>query len=150
MEYIYGVQHTQEIVAIGLPFVWCGLVLGISFIETPLKFRAPGITIPLGLGIGRLVFRALNASELAIACVLLIVVARQAAHWQLVMLAALVALLLLQTLWLRRRLDRRALRLIAGDALPSSSLHLIYIAVETVKLIALPALGVALADRFIT
>lgn len=143
-------QHAQEIVAIGLPFVWCGLVLGISFIETPLKFRAPGITLPLGLGIGRLVFRALNAGELAIACVLLIVVARQAARWQLVMLAALVALLLLQSLWLRPRLDRRTLRLIAGEALPSSSLHLIYIVLEAVKLIALPALGVALADRFIT
>ena len=41
-------------------FVWLGMVFAISFLEAPLKFRAPGITIPLGLGIGRLVFRALN------------------------------------------------------------------------------------------
>jgi len=27
-------------------------VLAISFLEAPLKFRAPGITIQLGLGIG--------------------------------------------------------------------------------------------------
>lgn len=38
------------------PALWLGLVIGISFIEAPLKFTALGITIPLGLGIGRLVF----------------------------------------------------------------------------------------------
>jgi hypothetical protein len=45
------------------------MVLAISFIETPLKFRAPGVTLQIGLGIGRLVFRALNACELALAAV---------------------------------------------------------------------------------
>ena len=57
-------------VAVAATFVWLGVVLAISFIEAPLKFRAPGITIPLGLGIGRLVFRALNAAEAVLAIVL--------------------------------------------------------------------------------
>jgi len=48
------------VVGVAAPFVWLGMVVAISFVETPLKFRAPGITVPLGLGIGRLVFRALN------------------------------------------------------------------------------------------
>ncbi|MEM0967027.1 MAG: hypothetical protein AAGJ81_12845 [Verrucomicrobiota bacterium] len=43
-----------------VPGVWLGLVIGISFLEAPLKFQAPGITLELGLGIGRLVFGALN------------------------------------------------------------------------------------------
>ncbi|WP_373865557.1 MULTISPECIES: hypothetical protein [Pseudonocardia] len=47
-------------------WVWVGMVLAISFIEAPLKFRAPGITTVLGLGIGRLVFRALNIAELVL------------------------------------------------------------------------------------
>jgi hypothetical protein len=51
-----------EVVQIAVPFVWLGVVLAISFLETPLKFRAPGITVPLGLGVGRLVFRALRTS----------------------------------------------------------------------------------------
>ena len=55
---------------LAVPFIWLGMVLAISFLETPLKFRAPGITVPLGLGIGRLVFRALNAAELAFAVAL--------------------------------------------------------------------------------
>jgi hypothetical protein len=54
-------------VAAAVIFVWVGLVLAISFLEAPLKFRAPGVTIPIGLGIGRLVFRALNTVEVVLA-----------------------------------------------------------------------------------
>jgi hypothetical protein len=45
-------------VAVAGVFIWLGMVLAISFMETPLKFRAPRITLQLGLGIGRLVFTA--------------------------------------------------------------------------------------------
>ena len=63
-----GVRVTgANVVQIAVPFIWLGMVLAISFLETPLKFRAPGITVPLGLGIGRLVFRALAVVELALA-----------------------------------------------------------------------------------
>ena len=51
-------------VATAAVFVWLGMVLAISFLETPLKFRAPGVDIPIGLGIGRIVFRALNRAEI--------------------------------------------------------------------------------------
>lgn len=50
-------------VALAAVFVWLGFVCAISFMEAWLKFRAPGITLPLGLGIGRLVFAALNKVE---------------------------------------------------------------------------------------
>jgi hypothetical protein len=52
-----GVNRAHAILQIATPLVWLGMVLGISVLETPLKFRAPGITRALGLGIGRLVFR---------------------------------------------------------------------------------------------
>ena len=54
-------------VAVAVVFVWLGLVVAISFIEAPLKFRAPGVSLPIGLGVGRLVFRALNAVEAVLA-----------------------------------------------------------------------------------
>ena len=57
-------------VAVAVVFVWLGMVVAISFIEAPLKFRAPGVTLQIGLGIGRLVFRALNGCELLLAAVL--------------------------------------------------------------------------------
>jgi hypothetical protein len=49
---------TSAATAGAVTFVWLGMVLAISFLEAPLKFRAPGVTIPVGLGIGRLVFRS--------------------------------------------------------------------------------------------
>jgi hypothetical protein len=57
-------------VATGVTFVWLGMVLAISFLETPLKFHAPEVTLRVGLGIGRVVFRALNAAAIALAVVL--------------------------------------------------------------------------------
>lgn len=56
-----------------LTVLWFGVVFAISFIEAPLKFQAPDITIPLGLGIGRLVFAALNIVEAVILVSLIIV-----------------------------------------------------------------------------
>lgn len=41
-------------------FVWCGCIIAISFMESWLKFRAPGVTLRIGLNIGKLVFNALN------------------------------------------------------------------------------------------
>jgi hypothetical protein len=141
--------HVEQLLAIALPFTWLGLVLGVSALETPLKFRAPGITLALGLGIGRLVFRALNRTELVLAVVLTVVVAQRARSWPLVVLGVTDALLLAQVLWLRPRLDRRALRVIDGDDAPASSLHLVYIALEGVKVLLLPVLGAGLAWRWI-
>lgn len=43
------------------------MVGAISFVEAPLKFRAPNITLALGLGIGKLVFQMLNRIEIVFA-----------------------------------------------------------------------------------
>lgn len=131
--------------AAAVPFVWLGMVLAISFLEAPLKFRAPGITLPLGLGIGRLVFRALNAAELALAVLLAAAGAAATmpvAAWLL--LAGLVGLLAAQALLLRPSLDRRATAILAGRTPPPSRKHLAYIVLEGVKVFALPVLGVVL------
>jgi hypothetical protein len=48
-------------------FVWLGMVLAASFLETPLKFRAAGVDLRTGLAIGRLVFSALNTAEIVLA-----------------------------------------------------------------------------------
>jgi uncharacterized membrane-anchored protein len=53
----------EAAVAVAVVFVWVGMVLATSFLEAPLKFRAPNVTLQIGLGIGRLVFRALTPSK---------------------------------------------------------------------------------------
>lgn len=138
-------SRAGEVTTIAVPFVWLGMVLAISFLEAPLKFRAPGITLPLGLGIGRLVFRALNIVELALAALLVAAgaVARlPGIGWLLV--AVLVGLLAVQVLLLRPRLDRRARQLLAGQTPPPSRQHLAYVALEGAKVLALPVLGAVL------
>ena len=50
-------------VAAAATLIWLGMVLAISFLEAPLKFRAEGLELRVGLAIGRIVFRALNFAE---------------------------------------------------------------------------------------
>jgi hypothetical protein len=136
---------TGQVIGAGTAFVWLGMVLAISFLETPLKFRAPGITLPLGLGIGRLVFRALNTIEITLAAILLAALLTYrpgVSGWALLGIAG--ALLATQTGLLRPRLDRRARQIITGQTPPPSRLHLAYIALEILKVAALIALGTLL------
>ena len=51
---------------------WSGMVFVISFIEAPLKFKAPFVTEIIGLGIGQLVFHALNKAEWLMSIIILI------------------------------------------------------------------------------
>jgi hypothetical protein len=137
------------VVQVAVPFTWLGMVLAISFLETPLKFRAPGITVPLGLGIGRLVFRALAVAELALAASLtaaLVLVNRSvivgAASWTFT--ALLWAVLAVQASVLRPRLDQRARLVVAGESPPRSRLHLAYVALDGIKVVLLSVVGVVL------
>jgi hypothetical protein len=132
-------------VAVAAVFVWLGMVLAISFIETPLKFRAPGVTLPIGLGIGRLVFRALNTCELALAAIVVgcFVVTRPPIG--IAVAAAVAAITLLaQLLAVRPRLTGRSDAVLAGGEGPRSRAHWVYVGLEIVKVIALLNVGVSL------
>lgn len=137
-----------QVLAVGVAFVWVGAVVAISFVEAPLKFRAPGITVALGLGIGRLVFRALNRVECVLALVLTAALPRSGAGVTSVawgFLIAAWAVLLGQLVGLRPVLDRRARRLLAREPVPRSRLHLAYVGGEATKVVVLVVLGWVLA-----
>lgn len=141
-------MDTWVAVAVAAIFVWLGMVLAISFLEAPLKFRAPGITIALGLGIGRLVFRALNACEIALAAV---VVVALVIGWPGpgVIAATLVAIgaLLIQVIGVRPALTRRSDVVLADPAQAEagrSNVHYVYVAFEIVKVVALLVSGILL------
>ena len=132
-------------VAVAAVFMWLGMVLAISFIETPLKFRAPGVTLPIGLGIGRLVFRALNACELALAAIVVACFVVTPPPTGITVAAAVaVATLLAQVLAVRPRLTRRSDAVLAGGEGPRSRAHWVYVGLEIVKMIALLIAGVSL------
>jgi hypothetical protein len=132
-------------VAVSVTFVWVGMVLAISFLEAPLKFRAPGVTTGIGLGIGRLVFRALNVCELVFAVVVAaaLLATSHGATVDVTYTVAIIALFF-QTVVVRPLLARRTTEVLAGDEGTRSRAHLVYIVLEVVKLIALIVGGVAL------
>ena len=119
--------------------VWLGMVLAISFLEAPLKFRAPGITVQLGLGIGQIVFRALNICEVVLAA--LVVVGLVAGHGGATgtgLLTAAVVVLGVQLLVVRPALRARSRKVLAqGSSGKRSKQHLWYVAFEVVKAILL-------------
>jgi hypothetical protein len=131
-------------VATAVTFVWLGMVLAISFLEAPLKFRAPGVTIPLGLGIGRLVFRALNAVEAVLALALAVCLAVGDPGAAAFPAVVAVAVLLVQVLAVRPRLTRRSDTVLAGEDAPRSRAHYGYVALEVLKVAALVVTGVLL------
>jgi hypothetical protein len=134
--------------AVGAVFVWLGMVLAISFLETPLKFRAPGVTIQVGLGIGRLVFRALNICEVVLAAVALVaVVLGRPPAGAVVALVVAVAALGAQVVVVRPALTRRSDAVLAdADVAESgrSHAHLAYVGFEVAKVVALLVCGVLL------
>jgi hypothetical protein len=126
-------------------FVWLGMVLAISFLEAPLKFRAPGVTLPIGLGIGRLVFRALNVCEAVLAAAMLVSVVISPPISAAGMAAGVAVIVLLtQVLAVRPALTRRSEATLAGAEVPRSRAHWIYVGLEVVKVIALLVAGVLL------
>jgi len=124
-------------------FTWLGMVLAISFMEAPLKFRAPGITLQLGLGIGRLVFRALNGAEVVLLLVIAIALVVGPRPAPVVWAAVAAAVVLLaQLLGVRPVLTKRSDRVLAGENAPRSGAHYVYVGLEVVKVAALIVLGV--------
>jgi hypothetical protein len=137
-----GAAHA---VATAATLVWLGMVVAISFIEAPLKFRAPGVTLQIGLGIGRLVFRALNACELALGAVVVASFAVKLPPTGIGVAAGIaVVILLSQVLIVRPRLARRSDAVLAGEDAPRSRAHWAYIGLEIPKVIALLIAGMLL------
>jgi hypothetical protein len=127
-------------VAAAVSFTWLGMVLAISFFEAPLKFRAPDVTLRIGLGIGRVVFRALNRAEMVLLLLLGAAAAIAGVTAQIGLAATLAVLLAVQLGVVRPVLNRRSDRVLAGEDLPRSRVHLGYVALEVVK-VALLALS---------
>lgn len=132
-------------VAVAVVFIWLGMVAAISFIETPLKFRAPGVTLQIGLGIGRLVFRVLNSCELVLAAVLIATfVIEPPVVGAAVSAGVAVVMLVAQVLLVRPRLTRRSDAVLAGGEGPRSRAHWVYVGLELVKVAGLLITGVLL------
>lgn len=128
-------KNMSKITLAAATFIWCGLLMGISFMEAPLKFQAPGITLALGLGIGQLVFGVLNKMELILAAMI------GASLWMIqpvkkinIAYGIVIAILLIQTFVLLPFLSERIVMIQNGQTPPASPMHWYYIVAEVIKL----------------
>ena len=133
----------RKFIQVAIPFIWFGAIGAISFMEAPLKFQAPGITLPLGLSVGRLIFFALNKIEIVLAAIFLLslIGPRTIGRASVLIFGAIALILFAETVWLLPVLDVRAAQVIAGTAEPFSNLHIVYIAFDAIKFILLFVLG---------
>ncbi|HUQ55577.1 hypothetical protein [Lentzea sp.] len=136
---------TAVAAVLAVVFLWLGHVVAISFIEAPLRFRAPDVTVRIGIGIGRVVFRALNTVESVLALILVVIFVAGAAGTDAVIpIVIAVVVLAAQLVLVRPRLTRRTTRAMAGEQLPRSRAHLVYVLFEIVKAAALLTGGLLL------
>lgn len=128
-------------------FVWIGFVCAISFMEAWLKFQAPGIDLAIGLGIGKLVFAALNKVEwvLGISIFISLLLAKEnfIKGTNLLYLFTML-ILLVQSFWLLPALDERADLYIQQVDIGPSNLHFYYVAMEVLKVFCLTIFGIKL------
>ena len=133
---------------IAVSFVWAGMVAALSFVETPLKFRAPGMTEALGVAVGRVVFAAMNRIEIGLALIIvatLVFTKRDVTKYGL--FAAITATVLVETIWLLPALDARARALLSGNRPDPSFHHTLFVIAEIVKVVMLIAFGLITARR---
>ncbi len=140
----------QQPVAIACLFTWTGFVCAISFMEAWLKFRAPGVTLPIGLGIGKLVFGALNKVEWVFAVVVsvsAVIYGKSLFTVPNISLFVIVAILVVQTAWLLPALDARAELHIQNKLVAPSNLHFWFVGGELVKVVGLFITAVSLFNN---
>lgn len=143
-------RTVQQPIALFALIFWLGFISSISFMESWLKFQAPGITLPLGLGIGRMVFAAMNKVEWVVVLIIfsnLLWTQEKILHFKYIALFIPVVILLLQTFWLLPALDARAQMHIDGLEVPPSNLHFIFPILEVVKAICLLWMSISLFKK---
>jgi hypothetical protein len=127
-----------------LAFVWVGILLGVSFVATPIKFKAKTLSLPVALDVGRVTFHFLFLIEWLFAA---LIVVSGLVTWSdlsvvtVVLFAAYIAILLVQQLYFLPRLDRRIDAIIGGEHPEKSSLHHVYAGLEVVKVVLLLIIG---------
>jgi hypothetical protein len=116
--------------------------MAISFMEAPLKFTAPGISMEEGVTIGRIIFSALNKLEW---CFFLVLVStcffNRPDRPVILSVLALGLVLSAETFMILPLLDQRALQIIRGHTPASGNMHLAYIILELLKIPLLAFIG---------
>lgn len=122
---------------------WLGLLCGISFLATPVKFQVASLDLPVALEVGRVTFALLAKVE----WLLIILLAGSLAlgsltRPRLVLATGLLVIVAAQSLWLLPVLDARIDTIVAGTPSTPTYHHMLYAVTELAKAALLCALGI--------
>ena len=137
-------MNSFKLILIGIPLFWTGFVSAISFMEAWLKFRAEGVTIPIGLSIGKKVFPAMNRVEwtlLILYTVAWVSLTTIRVDVTTILSSLLFIILMVQTFYLLPSLNKRAEMLIGGRSIEKSAIHLYFVCSELLKVVTLIVLS---------
>jgi len=115
--------------------LWAGLLLGVSFVATPVKFMANGLSMPVALEIGRVTFHLFNKIEWMFCFLIILLTIWVRPSWKIRVCGWIIfSLLAFETFCLMPELDVRANNVIAGENAEPGLLHWLYIVCELSKL----------------
>ncbi len=132
-----------------IALIWLGMLIGVSFLATPVKFVVHDLSLPVALQVGQATFALFARIEWALAvllCGLCLWTARKR-PFVLVLTALIAAAVLAQAVWLLPALDARVTEIVTGGAPPPSPHHTLYAALEGLKAVLLVALAVLVLRR---
>ena len=132
---------------LAIALVWAGMLVGVSFLATPVKFAAPGLTLPVALEVGHVTFHLFSRVEWVLGAALLLTALFGSSQLRLGIAALLAIVLALQALWLLPVLDERVAAVVAGSPLPPTSHHTLYAAAEGAKTLLLAIVGFAILRK---
>lgn len=126
-----------------IALIWLGMLIGVSFLATPVKFVVADLSLPVALQVGQATFDLFAKVEWALAAVL---VGTSAFTWRTRPLALAISLIiaagvLIQALWLLPVLDARVGEIVSGGAPAPSAHHALYAGLEAAKVLMLAAVA---------
>ncbi len=125
---------TEQLIIV-IALLWSGMIIGISFLESWIKFQTPTLTKPVGLDVGRTVFSAFHKTQYGVMIILIITgLMVHLLLWYWLILAAIVFIFILQGLWIFPYLSRRVDMILAGNKPSNSHMHFTYGILEIIKL----------------
>jgi hypothetical protein len=135
-------RSTLDFLAAALPLLWVGLVIGVSFVATPAKFKAGPMDGALSLAISVVTFAWAHAAEagFAVALALVLLAVRTGpVRWLLLGVAAIA--LALEVAWVLPNFQGSPGLIPTMPVLDSRQLHMAFAVMEGAKILALLALA---------
>lgn len=124
------------------------MVIGLSFIATPVKFQAPSLERIPAIDVGRVTFGLFNKIELGMAAVMILLALFSGFRlWRWAVALIVAGLVVAQGFWLMPGLEERSLAIIAGENPPPSSDHQLYGILEITKVAVLIGTALLLGRR---